>query len=71
MLSEQDIFFIRKHKAKIVFSLFFILLGILFMALGFLRTMFVLLLAIAGWFVGRVFDDKELIRRFLNNYLGK
>ncbi len=71
MLSEQDLLFIRKHKAKIVFSLIFIVLGILFMALGFLRTMFVLLLAIAGWFVGRVFDDKELIRRFLNNYLGK
>ncbi|HOX29453.1 MAG TPA: DUF2273 domain-containing protein [bacterium] len=70
-MSEQEIQFLKKHKAKIIFSLLFILIGILFMTLGFLKTMFVLLLAIAGWFFGKIVDDKELIRRFINNYLGK
>ncbi|MFA6450659.1 MAG: DUF2273 domain-containing protein [bacterium] len=71
MLSDQDRLFIAKHRAAIISAVVFAALGILFMALGFLKTMFVVLLGVAGWAVGRVAGDRELIRRFLNNYLGK
>ena len=71
MISDQDRQFFKNHRGKIFFTFFFIILGILFMTLGFLKTMFIFLLAVGGWIVGRVVDDRELIRRFLNNYLGK
>jgi uncharacterized membrane protein len=71
MLSDQDQQFLRKNRTGIFVAAFFVLLGILFMTLGFLKTMFVIMLGVAGWFAGRVAGDKELIRRFLNNYLGK
>jgi len=71
MLSDQDQQFLRKHRTGIFFGAAFVVLGILFMTLGFLKTIFVIFLAAVGWGVGRVAGDKELVRRFLNNYLGK
>jgi uncharacterized membrane protein len=71
MFSEQDRQFFRNHRGKIFFTFILIILGVLFMTIGFLKTMFVILLGIVGWAVGRVADDRELIRRFINTYLGK
>lgn len=71
MFSDQDRQFFRNHRGKIFLTLVLIVLGILFMTIGFFKTMFVILLGIAGWFAGRFIDDKELVRKFLNNYLGK
>ena len=71
MLSDQDQQLLRKHRAKIFFAAVFVGFGILLMTLGFLKSMFIVLLAVAGWFFGRLADDKDLVRRFLNNYLGK
>jgi uncharacterized membrane protein len=71
MLSEEEKQFLNKNRAGIFFAAVFVLFGILFSTLGFFKTMFIVLLAVAGWGLGRVAGDKELIRRFLNNYFGK
>jgi uncharacterized membrane protein len=71
MLSDQDKQFLVKNRAAIFIAAVFVVFGILFMALGFFKTMFIILLAIAGWTLGRYGGDKEFIRRFLNNYFGK
>jgi len=71
MLSDQDKQFFKNHRGKIFLTLVLIIFGILLMTIGFLKTMFVILLGILGWFGGRLLDDKELIRRFINTYLGK
>jgi len=71
MLSEQDQQFLKKHRAKIIFAVIFVVFGILLMTLHFLKTMFIVLLAVAGWYFGRIVDDKDFLRKFLNNYLGK
>ena len=71
MLSDQDRQFLTKHKVKILSALAFIIFGVLMMAVGFFKTMFIVLLAIAGWFFGKIAGDRELIRGFLKNYLDK
>lgn len=44
-----------------------LLLGILFMTFGFWKTFFILILTLAGYFIGvRYFSDKESFRQLLD-----
>jgi len=68
-MDDQN-FFIR-HKTKIIFSCIFGAIALLIVSVGFFKTVFVAVLAALGYFVGRIVEDKEFLRRFINNYLGK
>ncbi|HOO55205.1 MAG TPA: DUF2273 domain-containing protein [bacterium] len=61
----------NKHKAKIILTILFLFLGILIMTIGFLKTIFVVMLGLVGLGLGRIIDDRDLVRKFINNYLGK
>ena len=67
---DEDSKFLKKNRGKILLSVIFAVFGVLFITLG-LKTFFVIFLAAAGFFAGYLIDDRELLRRFLNNYLGK
>jgi uncharacterized membrane protein len=71
MFSDQDLEFFRRHRGKIFIAAVFLVLGVLFSTIGFLKTIFVLFLAIIGYFVGRVLDDPEALRRFISTYLNR
>ena len=68
-MDDQN-FFIR-HKTKIIFSGIFGVIALLIVSVGFFKTVFVAVLVSLGYFVGRIVEDKEFLRRFINNYLGK
>lgn len=69
MNTEYD--FYKKNRGKILLAAVFAVFGILFMTIGFLKTLFVVFFAAIGFFAGYLVDDKEMVRRFINIYLGK
>lgn len=71
MLSDNDLEFLRKHRGKIILCIAFPILGILLATVGFLKTVFVLFLALLGYFIGRFLDDPESVRAFLRKYLDR
>lgn len=66
-----DYDFVRRHRGKILLATVFAVFGVLFMTVGFLKTLFVVFLAAVGFFAGFIIDDKEIVKRFINTYLGK
>jgi uncharacterized membrane protein len=71
MFSDSDLEFFRKHRLKILLALAFMVLGILFSTIGFLKTIFVLFLVIIGIFVGKFIDDPESVRKILDKYFSR
>jgi uncharacterized membrane protein len=71
MLSDDERIFLVKNRGRIFLAAFLIVIGLLLMTIGFLKTAFLVLLGIIGWFFGRALDDKDFLKRFINNYLGK
>jgi len=61
----------ENHKGKILLALAFAVMGVLFVTIGFLKTLFVVFLGGVGFLIGFAVDDREKIRKFLNNYLGR
>lgn len=70
-MNENDIASVKKYLGRIICALCAFVLGLMFVTLGPIKTVFVLALAVGGYFLGRVFDDKETLRRIINNYLGR
>lgn len=63
--------FFQENGIKILLAVAFGLAGLLIVTVGFVRTVFICALAAAGFFVGRVATDREMVRRFLDRYLGR
>lgn len=66
-----DCDFVKKNRGKILLATVFAVFGVLLMTIGFLKTLFVVFLAVVGFFAGYIIDDKEIVKRFVNTYLGK
>lgn len=66
-----DYDFVKKNRGKILLAIVFAVFGVLLMTIGFLKTLFVVFLAVVGFFAGYIIDDKEMVKRFVNTYLGK
>ena len=67
----EDWNFFTRQRGKIIFSVIFALIALLIVTVGFFKTVFVVVLAVLGYLVGRVIDDREFLKKFINNYLGK
>ncbi|MEW5947149.1 MAG: DUF2273 domain-containing protein, partial [bacterium] len=61
----------EKNRARVLLALLFAAAGVLIVTVGFFKAIFIAALAAAGYFIGRVVDDRELLRRFIDTYLGK
>ncbi len=61
----------KNNIGKIFMAIVFAVFGVLFLTLGFFKTLFVIFLAVLGFFIGYAVDDPEIIKRILNNYFGK
>lgn len=66
-----DYDFVKKNRGKILLATVCAVFGLLLMTIGFLKTLFVVFLAVVGFFAGYIIDDKEMVKRFVNTYLGK
>ena len=62
---------LKKYLARIVCTLCAFLLALLIITLGVEKTVFVVAITVAGYFVGRLLDDKDTLRRIVNTYLGR
>lgn len=67
--SEQPVW--KKYLATAICTAAAFILAILFVTVGVIKTVFVLAVAVGGFFLGRVLDDREGLRRIINNYLGR
>lgn len=63
--------FFRENGTKILLAAAFGLAGLLIVTVGFVRTVFVGALVALGYFIGRVASDREMVRRFMDRYLGR
>lgn len=52
---------IASYRNQIVFTLLFILIGVLFMTLGFWKTMLFILFTGSGYFIGLAKDEQRSI----------
>jgi len=52
-----------QYKGRIIFSILGLIIGILFLAIGFWRTIFLLFVTLLGYFIGGVWD-KRLLETF-------
>ena len=71
MIPDELRNFLNRNRAKLFYALLFVIVGILIFAIGFWRTLILVFLGGVGWVVGMIIEDKDFIRKFLNNYFGK
>ncbi len=57
------------HKARMVGVLVGLAIGVLFLTIGFWRTVFLLICMGVGYWVGQKIDHKEDLIEAINNYL--
>ncbi|HOJ92825.1 MAG TPA: DUF2273 domain-containing protein [Dictyoglomaceae bacterium] len=55
-----------QYKGRIIFSILGLIIGILFLTIGFWRTIFLLFVTLLGYFIGVVLD-----KRLLETFWGK
>ncbi|MFM1653076.1 DUF2273 domain-containing protein [Brevibacillus sp. B_LB10_24] len=58
-----------EHKGKVLGVLAGLLFGIIFLIVGFWKTVVFILFVAAGFFIGRKLDDKEDLREILDRIL--
>mgnify|MGYP001193060076 FL=1 len=52
-----------QYKGRIIFSILGLIIGVLFLTIGFWRTIFLLFITLLGYFIGVVLD-KRLLETF-------
>ncbi|MDI6602129.1 MAG: DUF2273 domain-containing protein [Thermoanaerobacteraceae bacterium] len=60
---------LEKHFGKIVGMALGLLFAILVIALGFWKTIFVLICILIGYYLGKIIDNREDLRNFLDRIL--
>jgi len=70
-MNGNDVSLIKKYAARIICTIAALVIGLLIATVGLIKTVFIIAVAIAGYFIGHVLDDKDALRRIINNYLGR
>ena len=65
-MSNFIVWLFTEHRGKCVGVLFGLLIGILFITIGFWQTLLVLLLIGVGYIIGKSWDDPEFAERIIN-----
>jgi uncharacterized membrane protein len=55
---------IKNYKYRLIFSLIFLMLGILILTIGFWRTLFLIIMFLIGYIIGNIID-KNLLFLFI------
>uniref|UniRef100_A0A7C3MIJ9 DUF2273 domain-containing protein n=1 Tax=Dictyoglomus thermophilum TaxID=14 RepID=A0A7C3MIJ9_DICTH len=55
---------IKNYKYRFIFSLVFLILGILILTIGFWRTLFLIIMLLLGYLIGNIID-KNLLFLFI------
>jgi uncharacterized membrane protein len=55
---------IKSYKYRLIFSLIFLILGILILTIGFWRTLFLIIMFLIGYIIGNIID-KNLLFLFI------
>lgn len=58
-----------EHRGKILGGIFGLIIGIIIIAMGFLKALFVILCTLVGYYIGKSIDNKEDIRDILDKIL--
>jgi uncharacterized membrane protein len=59
----------QDHRGKILGAILGIVIGIIILVFGFLKTAFIVLCAIIGYYIGKIIDGKESLRDILDKIL--
>lgn len=59
----------QKNRGKIIGALLGIIFAVIILLFGFFKALFVILCAIIGYYIGKIADNKESIREFLDRIL--
>ncbi len=71
MSLEKILQFFTGRTGRVIGVAAFFIIGVLFMTIGFLKTVFVVFMCVVGYGVGLFIDDPEKLRKIINTYLGK
>ncbi|EOD01731.1 DUF2273 domain-containing protein [Caldisalinibacter kiritimatiensis] len=69
MLKERLLDIFEKHQGKILGSLFGLIVAIVFLTVGFFKTIFILILVAIGYYFGKKIDNRENIGELLDRIL--
>ena len=67
--SQQSLF--RKYFGRIAATAILFLFAVLVVTVGAIKAVFVAALTALGFYVGYLIDDKEALRKFLDQYIGR
>jgi uncharacterized membrane protein len=70
-MEENNKPFFKKYFLRIVCTALCLVFGLLIVTVGIFKTAFVIVLAALGFFIGRLLEDKDALRRLIDTYLGK
>jgi uncharacterized membrane protein len=68
-MNGNETSFIKKYTARLGCTTAAVILGLLVVSVGIIKTVFIIALAAIGFFIGYLLDDKETLRRIINNYI--
>jgi uncharacterized membrane protein len=63
--------FLKKNFAKIIFTAAAFIIAVLLVTVGFYKTVFVVAVSVAAYYLGRLLDDRDALRKFIDSYLGR
>ena len=69
MSDKQPVLRTGTVSAGIIYACLFAVLALMFLFLGFWKTLFVVLFAAVGFFLGRVEKKEEAVRSMINRFL--
>lgn len=61
----------KKYFGRIAVTAILFLFAVLVVTVGVFKAVFVAALTGLGFYIGYMLDDKDTLRRFLDNYLGR
>jgi uncharacterized membrane protein len=68
---EENKSFVKQNMAKIICTAIGFLLALLVVTVGIYKTAFVVVFSVLAYYVGRLLDDKDALRKFIDTYLGR
>ncbi|MGE5449919.1 MAG: DUF2273 domain-containing protein [Methanomassiliicoccales archaeon] len=71
MLDKLVLYILQEHRGKLLGVLLGLLVAILFVTLGFLKTMFIVLCIVVGFLLGKAIDEQKSFDNWLRKLLDK
>lgn len=71
MLEKLVLYILQEHRGKLIGILLGLVVAILFVSLGFLKTLFIVLCIVVGYILGKAIDEQKSFDNWLRKLLDK